>query len=85
MEQTEYAREGVDVDVITVTIVGCEIWNNDEVLQYIDNSMALDLLETRHTGILSMIDEEINMPKGTDETLLNKVFKTHGKHENLKK
>jgi len=69
MEQTEYAREGVDVDVIT----------------YIDNSMALDLLETRHTGILSMIDEEINMPKGTDETLLNKVFKTHGKHENLKK
>jgi myosin heavy subunit len=33
-------------------------------------------LELKTTGILSMIDEELNIPRGSDETLLNKIFKT---------
>lgn len=32
-----------------------------------------------------MIDEEISVPKGTDETLLNKIFKNHGSHPNVKR
>jgi myosin heavy subunit len=34
-------------------------------------------LERKIAGILSMIDEEINVPRGTDETLLNKILKTY--------
>lgn len=32
-----------------------------------------------------MIDEEISVPKGSDDTLLNKIFKTHGTHPNVKR
>jgi hypothetical protein len=53
--------------------------------QYIDNSATLELLERKGAGILSMIDEEISVPKGTDDTLLNKIFKNYGTHPNVKK
>jgi myosin heavy subunit len=41
------------------------------------------LLEDKGTGVFSMIDEEINVPKGSDDTYLNKVKQKHGKHENF--
>jgi myosin heavy subunit len=37
----------------------------------------VEVLEKKIAGILSMIDEEINVPRGTDETLLNKILKTY--------
>ena len=97
MEQAEYSREGVAVDVITVSnhgkhyyylllahaqLICCYMLT---AAQYIDNSQTLDLLEARRGGLLSMIDEEINVPKGTDETLLNKIFKMHEKLPNLRR
>jgi myosin heavy subunit len=53
--------------------------------QYVDNSATLELLERKGAGILSMIDEEISVPKGTDDTLLNKIFKNYASHPNVKK
>jgi hypothetical protein len=32
-----------------------------------------------------MIDEEINVPRGTDDTLLSKIFKAHEKLPNLRR
>jgi myosin heavy subunit len=69
MEQSLYAAEGI-------TIVG---------IKFVDNQPTLDLLEAKATGIFSMIDEEISVPKGSDESFLQKVFSRHvveGKHPN---
>ena len=41
------------------------------------------MLEAPRTGIFPMTDEEINVPRGSDEGLLGKVFKTHEKHESF--
>ena len=32
-----------------------------------------------------MIEEEINIPRGSDEGLLSKLYKVHGKHPNFKR
>ena len=32
-----------------------------------------------------MIDEEISVPKGTDDTLLNKILKSHSSNSYLKR
>jgi myosin heavy subunit len=61
MEQALYESEGVAI----------------EGIQFVDNQATLDLLEARNTGIFSLCDEEISMPKGTDETFLQKIFSRH--------
>lgn len=50
-----------------------------------DNQPTLDLLELKGSGVFSMCDEEINVPKGSDEGMLSKILKTHadGKHANM--
>ena len=53
LEQDEYKSEGIPVDLI----------------EFKDNQPTLDMLEAKATGIFAMIDEEINVPKGTDETM----------------
>lgn len=66
LEQEEYKREGVPVDLI----------------EFRDNQATLDLLEMpKGEGIFSMIDEEIAVPRGSDETFLQKVITKHRKHE----
>ena len=40
---------------------------------------CLDLLELKSTGIFAMIDEEINVPKGSDEGFKSKLMAKHGK------
>jgi myosin heavy subunit len=68
LEQEEYAREGVPVDMI----------------EFKDNQPTLDMLEKpKGEGIFSQIDEEISVPKGTDETLLKKILAKHAKHPNF--
>jgi myosin heavy subunit len=57
LEQEMYAAEGV---VVPST-------------DFKDNQPTLDLMEAKGTGIFSMIDEEINVPKGSDQGFLSKV------------
>jgi len=69
LEQEEYKAEGVPVDNIT----------------FKDNQDTLDLLEMKGTGIFAMIDEEISVPKGSDDGFLGKVLQKHAKHPNCKR
>eukprot|EP01039_Chlorochromonas_danica_P007189 gene7189-7956_t len=69
MEQALYQEEGIHIPGTA----------------FVDNQPTLDLLEAKVTGVFSMIDEEINVPKGSDEGLLQKILSKHadGKHPNL--
>ena len=69
MEQEEYAKEGISVSSIT----------------FQDNQSTLDLLDLKTTGLFSMIDEEINVPRGSDETLLSKMYQKHLQHERFER
>uniref|UniRef100_A0A7S2FEI0 Uncharacterized protein n=2 Tax=Octactis speculum TaxID=3111310 RepID=A0A7S2FEI0_9STRA len=51
---------------------------------FVDNKPTLDLIEAKGTGIFPMIDEEINVPRGSDKSLLSKLQNKHGKHPNFK-
>jgi len=49
---------------------------------YSDNQGVLDLIEKKRSGLLDMIDEEIRIPRGSDDTYMQKVEKNHsGKKE----
>jgi hypothetical protein len=48
-----------------------------------DNKPTLLLLEDKAAGVFAMIDEEMNVPRGSDDTYLSKVKTKHGKHENF--
>ncbi|KAJ8602497.1 hypothetical protein CTAYLR_001247 [Chrysophaeum taylorii] len=50
-----------------------------------DNGPTLEMLEKPRTGILSMIDEELSVPRGSDATLLSKVLKAYDKHKQFEK
>ncbi|XP_011270021.1 hypothetical protein CAOG_08449, partial [Capsaspora owczarzaki ATCC 30864] len=62
LEQEEYSREGIS-------------W---EKINFVDNQGCLDLIAKKPTGILSVLDDESNFPKGTDDSFLDKL---HGQHE----
>uniref|UniRef100_A0A8C4N920 Uncharacterized protein n=1 Tax=Eptatretus burgeri TaxID=7764 RepID=A0A8C4N920_EPTBU len=47
-----------------------------EEISWTDNSECLALIE-KQVGILALINEETQFPKGTDETLLEKLHKQH--------
>ena len=64
LEQAEYAAQGV---VVADT-------------DFVDNSETLEFLEKARTGVFAMLDEEISVPKGSDEGFLGKVFRDHAKH-----
>ena len=42
-------------------------------IEFIDNQPILDMIEKKPKGLLVQLDEEIRMPKGTDETWFNKI------------
>ncbi len=67
MEQTLYAAEGIDIPGSS----------------FVDNQTTLDLLELKGTGVFSMIDEEINVPRGSDEGLLGKLLTKHKDHDHM--
>lgn len=69
MEQALYAAEGISIPGSS----------------FVDNQPTLDLLEMARSGVFSMCDEEINVPKGSDDGFLQKVLKTHadGRHPNM--
>jgi myosin heavy subunit len=69
MEQTLYQAEGI-------VIPGSA---------FVDNQPTLDLLELKGTGLFAMTDEEISVPRGSDDTLLKKMHTKHEKHANYEK
>ncbi|XP_059806638.1 unconventional myosin-VIIa-like isoform X1 [Hypanus sabinus] len=60
-EQAEYKQENI-------------VWQN---IEYVDNQKALDVLSIKPMNIISLIDEESKLPKGTDRTMLNKLSDHH--------
>ena len=42
-------------------------------IEFIDNQPVLDLIEMKGKGILPLLDEELVMPKGSDQTFLQKM------------
>ncbi|KAM6156088.1 unconventional myosin-Ih [Rhynchocyon petersi] len=64
-EQTEYELEGIE-------------W---EPIQYFNNKIICDLVEERHKGIISILDEECIRPgPATDLSFLEKLEEKVGKH-----
>lgn len=64
-EQEEYEREGIQ-------------W---EPVQYFNNKVICDLIEAKPLGIISVMDEECLRPGDvTDQTFLDKLCETIGKH-----
>ena len=60
-----YKKEGLDVTDIT----------------FADNQPCLNMLEKKPRGVFPMVDEECVVPKGSDDSLLNKLMDTHRKNE----
>ncbi|XP_046961543.1 myosin-VIIa isoform X1 [Vanessa cardui] len=69
LEQEEYNHEGIN-------------WQH---IEFVDNQDALDLIALKQLNIMALIDEESKFPKGTDQTMLAKLHKTHGSHRNYLK
>ena len=67
LEQAEYAAEGLDVSQVS----------------FASNAPTLALIEAPAGGLLAMLDEEVVMPKGSDEGFLNKVLQRHGAAKEL--
>ncbi|TPX50841.1 hypothetical protein SeLEV6574_g00644 [Synchytrium endobioticum] len=67
LEQEEYDKEEIKWDKINFT----------------DNAVCLELLEGKPTGIYAMLDEESKVPKGSDDSYLQKLETVHVKHTNF--
>ena len=69
MEQNLYESEGITISATA----------------FKDNQVTLDLLEAKIVGVFSMCDEEINVPRGSDDGMLQKLLQKHGdgKHPNM--
>jgi myosin-7 len=60
-EQETYESEGIEVEKVVP----------------IDNEDVLHLLESKPTGLFSLLDEELRLPQGSDVGFLKKVEKEH--------
>jgi len=67
LEQDEYQAEGIDVSQI----------------QFKDNQPTLDLFEKKPNGIFATIEEEMQVPKGSDGGFLKKITKKQENHDNF--
>lgn len=66
LEQAEYDSESIK-------------WQH---IQFVDNRDILELVATKPMNIIALIDEESKFPKGTDQTLLQKLHSTHKANRN---
>ena len=64
LEQQEYQREGIE-------------WS---FIAFPDNQDVLDLIEAKHEGILSTIDEQSRLPRCTDRSLALAIYDKCSKH-----
>uniref|UniRef100_A0A8D0AKX1 Myosin IXb n=1 Tax=Sander lucioperca TaxID=283035 RepID=A0A8D0AKX1_SANLU len=60
-EQEDYVSEGIT-------------WQN---VDYTDNTGCIQLISEKSTGLFNLLDKESNLPKATDETLLDKLKQQH--------
>eukprot|EP00466_Bigelowiella_natans_P017308 jgi/Bigna1/91633/estExt_fgenesh1_pg.C_1100002 len=67
-EQAEYQREGI-------------FW---KPIKLPDNKPTLDLINKRPGGIFAIMDNALQMPKATDATFTQLLFKEHGYHPSLR-
>ena len=65
MENEIYLGEGIDFKGVT----------------FIDNQNVLDLLEKKPSGLLSILDEELRVPRGSAAGFYNKLSKRHAKND----
>ncbi|CAL1138691.1 unnamed protein product [Cladocopium goreaui] len=49
-----------------------------------DNQGIIDLIQAKTMSIFTLLDEECRMPKGSDKSLVQKLWKQFDKHENFK-
>ncbi|OQS04297.1 myosin, partial [Thraustotheca clavata] len=63
-EQKRYQDEGIPWETLTVP----------------QNEGCLEILESRPTGILALLDEECNIPKGSDAGLVRKLYQIYNNH-----
>ncbi|TDH05911.1 hypothetical protein EPR50_G00127270 [Perca flavescens] len=61
LEQEDYVSEGIT-------------WQN---IDYTDNTGCIQLISEKTTGLFNLLDKESNLPKATDETLLDKLKQQH--------
>ncbi|KAL6104021.1 uncharacterized protein ACO6RY_13840 [Pungitius sinensis] len=61
-EQEDYVSEGI-------------AWRT---INYTDNSGCIRLISEESKGLFALLDEESNLPRATDETLLDKLKQQHG-------
>ncbi|KAF1383643.1 hypothetical protein PFLUV_G00133990 [Perca fluviatilis] len=61
LEQEDYVSEGIT-------------WQN---IDYTDNTGCIQLISEKSTGLFNLLDKESNLPKATDETLLDKLNQQH--------
>ncbi|PRP78597.1 class VII unconventional myosin [Planoprotostelium fungivorum] len=54
-------------------------------IDFVDNQVCLDLIEKKPLGIISLLDEESNFPKATNQTLLQKLITNHTTHSYFEK
>ncbi|KAK3736337.1 hypothetical protein QZH41_020810 [Actinostola sp. cb2023] len=67
-EQEEYTKEGIE-------------W---EPVEYFDNKVICDLIEIKHKGIISLLDEECVRPgQVSDSTFLTKLETSIGEHDHF--
>eukprot|EP01034_Spumella_vulgaris_P026744 gene26744-33370_t len=66
----EDACSVVNTDVLAH---GASMWGCDPE----NNQPTLDLLEAKASGVFAMTDEEINVPRGSDDGLLQKILMKH--------
>ena len=67
LEQDEYDRERIN-------------WSK---IDFSDNQACLDLISKRPVGVLMLLDDESNFPRGTDEGFCQKATDQHKSHENF--
>merc|ERR1719295_621593 len=72
LEQEEYQREGIEWKFIDFGL---------------DLQPTIDLIESPSNppGILALLDEECWMPKATDKTFVEKLYKEQGNHQKFEK
>lgn len=64
LEQEEYQKEGID-------------WS---FIEFPDNQDVLDLIEKKHDGIFSVLDEQSRLPRCTDATFASAIYQKCSSH-----
>ncbi len=64
--------------------VQCALTLQWEPVEYFDNKIICDLVEEKHKGIMSILDEECVRPgDATDDTFLEKLVTSIGEHKHF--